>query len=357
MLYKNNSMKSKCIFCGNDASNKNKEHVIPQWLIALTGDPHRNFELNTHWSMIQQKERKYSANAFVFPSCTSCNDEYSELETKVNNIINKILFLTSINNNEIDALLDWFDKVRIGLWLGFRLLDKNPHGIIPRFYISDRVGTADRCILVYSLDKSRGGLNFNATGSPLFYIMPSCFILRIKNIVFINISTQLFLARRLGFPYPTSLIDNYDKVYFDKMNEGREYLLKPIIRFNFPKSDFTFYQTITSSEALEYFNEFYQTEYVKERMNTNLKSDILIESKNNYVWNENINFNNLPNRDEIEALSLFKKINIACLKYQIELYSKHFKFISKNAIDYAHKMDEHKIMLRFQKKYITYFER
>ena len=28
-----------CIFCGNPPSGKNKEHVIPQWLIRATGKP------------------------------------------------------------------------------------------------------------------------------------------------------------------------------------------------------------------------------------------------------------------------------------------------------------------------------
>jgi hypothetical protein len=26
-----------CVFCGESPENKNKEHVIPQWLIRMTG--------------------------------------------------------------------------------------------------------------------------------------------------------------------------------------------------------------------------------------------------------------------------------------------------------------------------------
>ena len=30
-------MAQKCVFCGKDANKKNKEHVIPQWLIRYAG--------------------------------------------------------------------------------------------------------------------------------------------------------------------------------------------------------------------------------------------------------------------------------------------------------------------------------
>jgi len=30
-----------CVFCGKPPSDKNKEHVLPHWLIKMTGDPNR----------------------------------------------------------------------------------------------------------------------------------------------------------------------------------------------------------------------------------------------------------------------------------------------------------------------------
>ncbi|HDR2534145.1 TPA: hypothetical protein QCI12_004383 [Enterobacter roggenkampii] len=36
------SVVKKCIFCGDKPENKNKEHVIPKWLIEMTGDKKRS---------------------------------------------------------------------------------------------------------------------------------------------------------------------------------------------------------------------------------------------------------------------------------------------------------------------------
>ncbi|QJB40178.1 hypothetical protein HF324_20870 [Chitinophaga oryzae] len=30
-----------CIFCGEQPQSKTKEHIIPKWLIEMTGDPNR----------------------------------------------------------------------------------------------------------------------------------------------------------------------------------------------------------------------------------------------------------------------------------------------------------------------------
>jgi hypothetical protein len=39
----------RCIFCGNPPSAKNKEHVVPKWLIELTGDPKREWYLGLYF--------------------------------------------------------------------------------------------------------------------------------------------------------------------------------------------------------------------------------------------------------------------------------------------------------------------
>ena len=40
-------MEKRCIFCGKVPETKTKEHVIPQWLINMTGDPKRNLHLGS----------------------------------------------------------------------------------------------------------------------------------------------------------------------------------------------------------------------------------------------------------------------------------------------------------------------
>ena len=34
-------MNKICVFCGLQPHSKNKEHIIPQWLIKMTGEPNR----------------------------------------------------------------------------------------------------------------------------------------------------------------------------------------------------------------------------------------------------------------------------------------------------------------------------
>jgi hypothetical protein len=44
------NMDKFCVFCGKKPQSKNREHIIPQWLIALTGDPNRDVYLVRKWA-------------------------------------------------------------------------------------------------------------------------------------------------------------------------------------------------------------------------------------------------------------------------------------------------------------------
>jgi hypothetical protein len=140
-------MEKSCIFCGKKPHDKNKEHIIPKWLIKLTGNPNRIFYLGTPW-LHNSSGRNHSANQFQFPACNECNDRFSELEESSRNTINKILSCSKITTREIDLILDWFDKIRVGLWLGYRYLENNYFGIDPHFYINSRIGRADRALFI-----------------------------------------------------------------------------------------------------------------------------------------------------------------------------------------------------------------
>jgi hypothetical protein len=53
---------------------------------------------------------------------------------------------------ELNVFLDWMDKIRVGLWLGIRYLDRNSFPVDPNFYIAHRIGTADRVACVMLTD-------------------------------------------------------------------------------------------------------------------------------------------------------------------------------------------------------------
>jgi len=58
--------------------------------------------------------------------------------------MDKVLSDLKINSIEMNLLLDWFDKVRIGLWLMYFTLDNNWTDISPKFHIAKRIGQFDR---------------------------------------------------------------------------------------------------------------------------------------------------------------------------------------------------------------------
>jgi hypothetical protein len=68
-----------CVFCGQQPTNRNREHILPQWLLALTGDPKRVVSLGYDYH--KGKPREFAISQFVVPACTACNYRYAEFET------------------------------------------------------------------------------------------------------------------------------------------------------------------------------------------------------------------------------------------------------------------------------------
>ena len=190
------------MFCGNSPEASSREHVLPQWLIRLTGDPKRRVVLGVNYG----SDRPYKAFAFdqfTFPACHACNNAYSELEGLAKPIVLKLLNKQSVSEFELDTLLDWMDKIRIGVWLGGRYLSNNFGAVDPLFHISTRIGRADRALFITHTDAANG-LSVTGTMSPMFAWMPSVFGLRINGMLMLSASTDLMISRELGFPFAKS---------------------------------------------------------------------------------------------------------------------------------------------------------
>ncbi|AQQ54756.1 hypothetical protein [Planococcus lenghuensis] len=201
-------MKKNCVFCGEGVKDKTKEHIIPQWLIRLTGDSNREINLGVNYP--KQDEwvtnpdsfiRKFSISSFQFPACSKCNSDYSKLENDTKTIIEKLLNKKKVNIGEVDTLLDWFDKVRIGFWLGYYFLNKNMTSITPQFAIAKRLASKDRMLAVYHYSDISDGINFVGVDTLAFQHSPTCFGLRINEYYFFNLSADFLFSKNLGFPY------------------------------------------------------------------------------------------------------------------------------------------------------------
>ncbi len=260
-------MKKFCVFCGRHPSHKTREHVLPMWILRLTGDPTRPVFLGLDQSSPQLKPRVFPFSKFTFPSCKECNNLFSTLEELTKPIFTKLLTLKAVTNIEFSILMDWFDKVRLGLWLGHYILDKNPAGIQPKYHIVPRLSTHDRMLFISRLKDDVKGLAFFCASTPAFQITPSCFGLAVNNISFINISYHYLLARRLGFPYPSVMFETGKRqpTYFE-MRPGLERILRPVVKKNFRIAGTELYQPMFKlSLQRPELKAFYQTKYVEAR--------------------------------------------------------------------------------------------
>lgn len=250
-------MKKFCVFCGKKPEEKNKEHIIPQWLIKMTGNPKRAMNLGVDLNQFEKdgtlKLRTFSFNSFHFPACEKCNSDFSKLETKVKGYFKRLFENDYFTNDEIDTLLDWFDKVRIGLWLGSLTLNKAVDLVEPKFHIKNRMGKRDRCLFIYETDeKPWKGIQFIGFNSPGFHFIPSCFTLRVNNIYFFNYSFDFLLLKNMGFPYPSQFKNNEidTRKYDIEISEGIEKIRTPLIPQKFMRASSQIYQPIIPPEFI-----------------------------------------------------------------------------------------------------------
>ena len=193
-------MTDVCIFCGKTISDSDKtyEHVIPQWLIKQTGDINRNIMFLPF--VTDSSPQHIPFKDLCFPAHKSCNNDHAKLEDRTKNIINKVLNSKPVNSNEVNLLLKWFDKVRIGLWLGYNSNLNANEQIFPHFYINQRVNKADRILVIEKMQKFGERVNFCGAESPVFKYMPSAFCLCINDYIFTNASRIGLCSYNLGFP-------------------------------------------------------------------------------------------------------------------------------------------------------------
>jgi len=102
------------------------------------------------------------------------------------------------------CLLDWLDKVRIGLWLGYHALHKEIFE--PNFHIDSRLGKKDRLaiISVDPNDKSRS-LGIGGCDNNVFRTSQSGMFLRINNIRIVSASFDFLVSPLAGLPHPKEL--------------------------------------------------------------------------------------------------------------------------------------------------------
>jgi hypothetical protein len=194
----------QCVFCGQTPNDKTREHVLPYWLLEMTGDPMRVVTFGQNFAK-QKQPIRFSWNNYVAPACDRCNNRFSKLEGQVKPIVKALLHRETLMVSDYVALLDWLDKVRIGVWLLQHMIEKHPFQISPHFHIASRIAEKDRMVAVYAFDGDGIGINMFGSDSLIFGSMPSCFGLRINNLLLLSVSADFFCSRGCGLPHPQSI--------------------------------------------------------------------------------------------------------------------------------------------------------
>jgi hypothetical protein len=202
---------------------------LPYWLIELTGDPKRRARFGMDWSKKPPEPREFSFDQFTVPACRICNESFSELEDATRTVIKKILADDALDIDDFSCLLQWLDKVRIGLWLAIYFLDKNILGINPNHYIAERVGGSDRALILFKHDGRVPRLSFMGTDRASFRLAPIAVGLVINDYLIISVAHVGLCARRLGFPHLTPLRIRDDGKAEGTINAGLERVMHPII--------------------------------------------------------------------------------------------------------------------------------
>jgi len=227
-----------CVFCGERPVRKTREHVVPRWLIALTGDPKRALSVGPLMSRFVLEEEivtsEFSWDSLAFPACGQCNQRFSQLEANAQATMSSILAGGELSAGDFDIFLDWFDKVRIGLWLGYhQYLDRNVWGVVPHFHIQTRIGEADRALMIYRATGDTKGLHFAGVRTPAFAHCPSCFTLVVNGVFLQNVSHQFALAKQMGLPYPHRMEIAEDESLRAVLMPGTASLRLPVFEFRY----------------------------------------------------------------------------------------------------------------------------
>lgn len=249
-----------CIFCGKPPVEKTNEHAMSDWLAEYTGNPKRN--VNVGVNQLTSKIHHFAVDQMKAPACNTCNNRYSFLEGAAKKVISQIEKRSSITSKEAETLLEWFDKIRICVWLYFNMLNNDPH-IDPHFHADQRISAKDRFLLVYPCADVKG-LNWSGFEFPIFNWMPSCCGLRINNTFYISASSDYLLSKNFAFPYPKKIEWTQESLELSdfRINQKAKEFFLPINPFKFSMG---FGQIIHSPKLYNLSPEFYST--VSEKIN------------------------------------------------------------------------------------------
>ncbi|MCC7118405.1 MAG: hypothetical protein IT310_07765 [Anaerolineales bacterium] len=184
-------------------------------------------------------------------------------ETKAKVVIEKVLNEEGLNDEDFSIVLDWLDKIRVGIWLGYNYLQNNLSAVYPNYHISKRIGVKDRAVFIYKSTSKQPGINFAGANTSAFQYLPVCFSLRINQFHFFSLSTDFLISKNLGIPYSKeAYYTNSQEIRF-VIEKGRNRILYPLVKMPYDKGCSEIYQPIYSYSIESNVEHLYNNDYVK----------------------------------------------------------------------------------------------
>lgn len=206
---------TNCVFCGKPVGKaaRSREHVLPMWMLRATGDPNRVIKIES--DPVTGADVLRPASTFHFPACKPCNERYGKtLEAPAKRAVEALMTGKSLAVSQCYWLLDWLDKVRVGLWLGYNMLHKEEFA--PKFRIDQRIGIKDRVAIVsIDPDDDTKGFGLGGMDNQIFRTSQAGMFLKINNLRILSLSLDGFVSHYAGMPFPKEMLafsDEPDKV-------------------------------------------------------------------------------------------------------------------------------------------------
>lgn len=335
-------MGQTCVFCGQKPQNKNKEHVIPQWLSKYL----ERYNSVCHLDGVTDLQIPFKA--LTFPACEKCNSADSVLEANAKKVVEKMMKSESVTGAEINILLDWFDKLRMGIWIGQLMLSKKLDEIAPYYYINERIGAKDRMLIIEHVDGVGNGLGLVGTNYKMFSHAPNVFQVWFNDILITNASVTGLVGNKLGFPQLGKIDGLGTSTYSFEVSKGRNKTTHPVV-MNLDATDKTIvYQPIFKEYST---NEMYNVPYVQQHcydFNSGL-GGIFVQRNNNAIryMNPDDKINLVPRlQPNSAALSSIQRV------YELQNYlitDKHKQDVIKNTVFYNCLLENQKLIKVCQK--------
>lgn len=135
----------------------------------------------------------------------------------------------SVTGQEISTLMDRFDKLRTGLWLGQLMLLKQLDLMDPNFYINDRIATKDRMLIIERVQGFGNGLGLVGVDTNVFKYTPSVFQVWFNDVLITNASTDGLISARLGFPRLSKVVSTGYRGATSTLTKGTNKTARPVI--------------------------------------------------------------------------------------------------------------------------------